>query len=144
MNEHYGSIAEGNAYFRLNGDNWRRSTDTEKENALIEATRSIEMLNMIGTRGTGPLFFPRLNETVIPPNILYAVYEEADTLLDVVTSDDLTESLRVTEDRFAAVVTKRDTSWVPQHLNAGITNIRAWRYLLPYITPPDTIKLQRG
>lgn len=142
MNEHYGTIAGGNDYFRLSGEFWKRATDTEKESALIEATRAIERLNFTATGDAGPLHF---SITDTPDDIAYATYEEANTLLDQHEDvNDITDALRVVEDRFAAVVTKRDTSWVDPHLNAGILSIRAWRYLRPFLASPNTIKLTKG
>jgi len=144
MNEHYGSVAGGNSYFKLNGEAWREATNEQRLCSLIEATRSIERLCFKGTKGHGALHFPLDCETVVPEDIIAATYELALKLLNCPDEDLETESLRATEDRFVSVLTKRDTSWVPAHINAGIISIRAWHRLLPYLADPNSIKLKRS
>lgn len=143
MNEYYGSVAGGNDYFKLTGALWHESTDLTKLHSLIEATRAIERLSLKGETGDDPLHFPLVGETTVPDDIKAATYELAIKLIECPDLDLETDSLRVTEDRFVSVLTKRDTSWVPDHINSGIISIRAWHRLKPYLLSSNKLKLKR-
>ena len=144
MNKHYGTVGGGSEYFKLNGETWRQANNTQRLNSLIEATRAIERLCFKGTKGDSGLHFPLADQQVVPEDIIAATYELALKLLNCPDEDLETESLRATEDRFVSVLTKRDTSWVPAHINAGIISIRAWRRLFPYLSDPNSIILKRS
>jgi hypothetical protein len=143
MNEYYGSVAGGNDYFKLTGEVWHNSNDTIRLHSLIEATRLIDRLAFKGCKGSTNLHFPLEDETVVPEDIIAATYELALKLIDCADSDLEADGLRATEDRFVSVLTKRDTSWVPAHINAGIVSIRAWHRLVPYLANSQKLKLKR-
>jgi hypothetical protein len=139
---HYGTVAGGNSYFKLNREVWDDTSDTDKHYALIEATRLIDRLNFKGTKNS-TLEFPRDSDTVVPDAITYAAYELAIKLLDDVDVDLEHEALRVTEDRYVSVNTKRNTDFTPEHIQAGIVSIKAWHYLKPYLKDSQYLRVKR-
>lgn len=52
--DHYGTVSDANAYFetRLHSDSWSDATVSDRETALIEATRIIDSLNYKGVKHT--------------------------------------------------------------------------------------------
>jgi len=145
--EFYGSVAEGDDYFdsRLNSSVWDDSSEKEKRNSLIEASRLIDRLNFQGekTDVTQLLQFPRSDDAAVPRNIRFATYEVAIKLLDGIDPDLEKDDLRTSAQGYSSVRVSKDTGWVPEYIQAGIPSARAWHLLRPYLRDPLTIKLNR-
>lgn len=134
---YYGTINEANAYFsqRLFTDAWDAASGSQRENALIQATRLIDGLNYKGAKSTvydimydsdgdrytgdnyptedeiitadraQALEFPRGKDTEVPETIEWACYETAYALLEGFDPDTALESLRVIRQSYSAVGT---------------------------------------
>lgn len=110
----YINLTNADTYFadRLNSDVWDSATASNKEKALIQATKILDSMTFIGTRSksTQILKFPRLfpidftldgfiiDSATVPQNILDAVCELAIYLLseDYTASNDLSDFNSVT------------------------------------------------
>lgn len=143
----YIDVSGADNYFstRLNSDIWDDSTNTDKQKALIEATRLIDNLNFEGTKHTTAqtLQFPRGDDTVIPNDIKIATCELAISLLDDIDLDEEVNALRVESDGYSSVKATYNSNIASDHVRSGIVSIRAWNKLLPYLRDPRQIKLNR-
>lgn len=143
----YGTQSRANIYFskRLNTRIWDSAIYSDREAALITATRAIDKLNFAGDKNdsTQALQFPRGDDTEIPVNIEYATYEIALMLLDGTDMDQEAESLGVMSEAYSGVRTTYDVSYVNNHIRAGIPSIEAWDYLLPFLRDPTQLRLSR-
>lgn len=84
----YISLTEANAYFggRYNSERWQEANETEKEQAILTATRRIDRQKLKGRKVTAeqPLAFPRMAFGTVceaPPQVKDAVCEEALALM---------------------------------------------------------------
>lgn len=82
----YGTIIQANGYFsgRLFTEPWSNADEPTKQKALDHATRMIDRQTFRGRKTDLVQLnqFPRDGETVIPPAIAEACFEEAIALLD--------------------------------------------------------------
>jgi hypothetical protein len=143
----YGTVQEADRYFGvlLHGELWERSTNIRKYKALVTATKQIDTLRFAGrkTDDSQSLEFPRFGDTGVPLAIRQATYEEALSLLKGV--DPITEydNLFVRSRGFGSLRTDYEPQNPSEHKKAGITSLRAWQLLLPYLKPALDLKLRR-
>ena len=146
--EYYGTVWQSDDYFknRLNSDAWTDATNPNKRAALHEATRYIDRLAFKGSKAstTQTLQVPRNTDTEEPKSIKEATYELAFQLLDDIDPDLEYDDLRTKQDRYADIRAERDTSWAPEHIQAGIPSMRAWHLLKPFLRDSRSLKLTRG
>lgn len=171
---YYGEYSEAVTYFsnRLHTDAWDYATESEREKALIEATKIVDSLNYKGWKASvyavlydsdgdavSPLptaeeikdaydsqirEFPRNTDTTVPDAILMAVWEISYQLLDGVDVDLELENLDVTSQGIASVRTTYDRRHVSiEHLYNGVPSLKAWRFLYPYLRDVKHIKISR-
>ena len=162
----YATVNEADAYFetRLHSQLWEGSSPADKMKALTTATRAIDRLRFVGQRHTvyltlsagerdddaiaqavaaQPLEFPRDADEEVPEDIKIACYEESLSLLDGKDPDAELEDLPVVSQGYSSVRVTVDRAFVQEHLNAGITSPRAWRYLKPYLAEALDIRINR-
>lgn len=145
--EYYGSMSGAINYFahRLNTTVWDQALYSDREAALIEATRAIDNLNYGGDKAstTQNLQFPRNDDTVIPTEIEFACYEIAITLLDEVDMDQEVQTIGVMSEAYSGARTTYDGDFVNEHIRAGIPSIKAWEYLKPFLRDPRLLRVSR-
>lgn len=164
----YGTLGEALEYFsyRLHSDAWDDATLSNKQKALIAATRIIDTLNFKGTKATVHTLldgnpdsteaeirvaeaeqdheFPRGADTTVPSAIEQACYEIAFALLDGRDPDMELEALAISSQGIESVRTTYSRNQVPQiHLINGVPSHAAWRLLQPFLRDDDSIKLVR-
>lgn len=143
----YGSIASGTLYFskRSGMKAWDDATDTERLEALLDATRSIDRLNFKGdkTESTQNLEFPRGGDTNVPTNIEYATYEIANRLLDGVDIDMELELHNSSSVSHEGVRETYHRNSFPEWMAAGIISARAWLLIKPYLRDPRILTITR-
>jgi hypothetical protein len=145
----YASIATAQDYFdqRLNTDAWNDASSTDKNKALIMATRAIDQLNFQGVATDAAIAlgnqFPRGEDTSVPLGIVHATCEEALSLLDGLDVDEELEKLRTQSERMSGVSTSYNINFLPAHTRSGITSVRAWGYLKPYLRDRRGIRVRR-
>jgi len=144
---YYGSVARGNIYFgsKLNSGVWDRSTNNDKEAALIMAARAIDKLNIAGDKNDSgqSLQFPRNDDVDVPVEVEYAAYEVAIAFLDGYDKDQEIETLGVLSETYSGVRTTYDEHYVNEHKRAGIPSAEAWDYLKPFLRDPTLLKVSR-
>jgi hypothetical protein len=143
----FGSVASADRYFseRLDTQLWEVASLENKQKALVQATRAIDQLRFAGYKNdaTQPLEWPRNDEETIPEGIQQATYEEAFNLLKGADIDTESNSLFVSSRVFGKVRTDYDFRTAPEHIVAGITSFKAWRFLQPFLDPARGINLRR-
>lgn len=143
----YTDISTAESYFagRLETDSWDSASDTDKEKALTQATRAIDRLNFMGKKNsaTQDNQFPRLDDSTVPDDIVYACCELALALLDGVDQEHEFNNMRVTSQNIDGVKSTYDRFSQPEHILAGIPSIEAWRYLAPYLRDPKSVRTRR-
>lgn len=144
---YYGTQDRADIYFnkRLNTAAWDEALLSDKESALIMATRLIDRLNFAGDKNDSAqsLQFPRGDDTDVPIEIEYACYEVALALLDGYEPEQEVESLGVLSETYSGVRTTYDGYHVNEHLRAGIPSIEAWEYLRSFLRDPTQVRLSR-
>ena len=149
ISEHptYGTVQDADRYFGvlLHGELWERSTNIRKYKALVTATKQIDTLRFAGrkTDETQTLEFPRFGVTGVPLAIKQATYEEALSLLKGVDPTTEYDNLFVRSRGFGSLRTDYEPQNPPEHKKAGITSLRSWQLLLPYLKPALDLKLRR-
>lgn len=143
----YITVEEADAYFadRLNTEPWEEATDTDKLKALKTATQAIDRLNFKGSKtdSSQVLEFPRNGASILPNAIIYAVCEEAFTLIDGKDPELEAESLGSINNKFATVGSTYDSDVRKDHIRAGIMSHVAWLHLIPFLSDPQSIVLRR-
>ncbi len=149
ISEHptYGTVQEADRYFAvlLHGELWNRTPPLKRYKALVTATRQIQTLRFAGVK-TDPdqvLEFPRSGATEVPLYVRYATYEEG---LNLLKGADLTtefNGLFAKSRVFGSLRTDYEPQNPPEHKKAGITSLRAWQLLLPFLRPALDLKLRR-
>jgi len=143
----YGTREEADRYFGvlLNGELWERTTPIRKYKALVSATQQINTLRFAGrkTDDSQALEFPRYGDAEVPLAIRQATYEEALSLLKGVDPTTEYDNLFVRSRGFGSLRTDYEPQNPPEHKKAGITSLRAWQLLLPYLKPALDLKLRR-
>ena len=144
----YGSIVNGDTYFsnRLNSSVWEDSSNSNKTKALTMATHYIERLNFSGNKAiaTQELEFPRGDDTSVPTDIEYAVYEIALSLLDGKDIQSEIENLAIEGQGISSVRTTYIRTFALEHLRAGIPSVVAWHYLKSYLRDPNHFNFSRA
>jgi len=144
----YTSRVEGDTYFagRLNAECWDDASDTDKDKALLQATRAMDRLNYRGDRADDnqELQFPRGTDTVVPDDIKCACAEEALALLEGKDPEMERESLSISRQEFGKAKVQFDKeTGRPIHILNGIMSATAWSYILPYLRDPMTFRISR-
>lgn len=149
ISEHptYGTVQDADRYFGvlLHGELWERSTNIRKYKALVTATKQIDTLRYSGvkTDSTQTLQFPRFGDTEVPLAIKQAAYEEAISLLKGIDPVTEYDNLFVRSRGFGSLRTDYEPQTPSEHKKAGITSLRSWQLLLPYLKPALDLKLRR-
>lgn len=144
----YITRTEAQTYFdgRLGTECWDDASDTDKDKAILQATRAIDRLNFSGLKASDSqeLQFPREDDTVIPPDIQCANAEEALALLEGKDPEMERESLAIVAQEFGKAKIKFDRETArPIYILHGIMSATAWSYILPYLRDPLTLRLSR-
>lgn len=143
----YGSLEEADNYFgmMLEGQRWVYTERLKRVQALMSATRRIDLLNFIGEKANAaqPLQFPRGTDTVVPVEIRHATYELALALLKGVDPDTEADNLSITVQAYGGLRSEYDRTSTQPHFKAGIPSQTAWNYLLPYLNPRLEMILRR-
>lgn len=152
--EYYGTRADGDNYFlnKLHNQTWFDATPNERVVALTEATMRIDRLRFSGAKvnDNQELDFPRYygdnpdGTEEIPSEIEYATYELAFSLLDGIDPDLEFENLHSTSHTYAGIRTTTNPTDTIPHIVAGIPNLTAWRFLMPYLASARTLKINRA
>lgn len=142
----YGSVDDANIYFanRLRSDTWEETSDKDKLIALVEATRTIEQLNLIGLKSdpTQFLHFPINGDTIIPRAIINGCYEIAISLLQN-DPEAIFNSQNLKRAKYGPVESEFFEQSLRYNVISGIITMKAWRYLLPYLIDGQEINLVR-
>ncbi len=152
----YDTYLNADTYFgnRLHVMAWTESTNSDKTKALAEATARIDRLRFKGIKVAADqdLAWPRyLNqvdedagtETAIPNDIKIACYEVAFALLDGVDPELELENLAVSSQGFSSVRSTYSRGEAPEHFAAGIPSAYAWRFLKPWLSKGNAVKISR-
>lgn len=143
----YIEVIDAEAYFstRMGSEAWDGADDDNKYKALLHATRLINALSFIGdkTEDTQGNEFPRGEDADVPEAIQFACCEIALKLLDGYDPDMEAKEVSVKQNRFASVITDRETAYAPAWMLAGIPSNTAWNYLMPFLLDPNSILLTR-
>lgn len=143
----YGSIEKADNYFSmvLHGQRWSDTDRTKKLQALVSATKRIDLLNFEGQKASEsqPLQFPRGTDTVVPVAIEEATYEFALVLLRGINPDTEKDNLYKQSQVYGPVRTDYNRGSVPLHIVHGIPCVTAWNLLFAYLQPRLGITLCR-
>lgn len=143
----YGTVQDADRYFGvlLHGELWDRTTPIRKYKALVSATRQINTLRFAGrkTDDSQTLEFPRFGDTEVPLAIQQAAYEEALSLLKGIDPTTEYDNLFVRSRGLGSLRTDYEPQNPAEHKKAGITSLRAWQMLLPFLKPALDLKLRR-
>lgn len=145
--DYYGTLTNAAEYFasRLNSSAWDDATEVDRLKALKTATRAIDLLNFAGDKAEDDQYlqFPRGSDTVVPPDIVIACYEEALKLLDGADPDTEIANLGTISQGFSSVRKTYDRTVAVEHVRAGIVSPLAWSRLRPFLRDPNEIKISR-
>lgn len=158
----YATIADADAYFatRLYTDAWDDTDNTDKDKALMMATRIIDRLNFAGFKSavqlaidngsdletadsSQELQFPRGSDTEIPNDIKLATYEIAFQLLDGFDPEQEARRLGQVSQGYSSVRTTYDRQFIQEYLNAGVPSAVAWNYLKPFLRDRGSVSIKR-
>lgn len=149
---YYGTVEDADTYFAalLRRDLWFDATPQEKQQALVAATKQIDRLNFKWEKVESDqvLQFPRTADpdvvvTEVPEAIEAATYELAYTLMNDVDPDAEFRNEKRQSHTFNSIKTTIDSSFVQEHIHAGIPSSSAWNLLLPYLEPVMEFTMQR-
>ena len=145
---HYGTIQDANTYFdnRLKSEAWTAATLDDKRKALVMATRAIDRLNFEGAVSVEgqSLQFPRGGDTIVPPDIEIATYEEALALLDDYDPQQTMSALAVEASSISSVRTVYNRRNMQSSRIHGLTSHIAWTYILPFLRDASELTLTRS
>jgi hypothetical protein len=146
MSDSLDTVENADAYFatRSNTQAWDTLDTEAKQNYLNDATRYLNTLGYIGVKTDSAQLneWPRygviengviLDKTVIPTQILQALYEIAFALARGIDPERELNRATVTSRGFASVRTTYDPGRTPEHVLYGCPSAMAWLYLLPYL-----------
>jgi hypothetical protein len=143
----YGSIEKADNYFSmlLHGMRWSDTDRTRKLQALVSATKRIDLLNFTGYKAyeSQPLQFPRGRDTEIPVAIEEATYELALVLLKGINPDTERDNLYKQTQVYGPVRTDYKSGSVPLYIVHGIPSPTAWNLLYAYLQPRLGLQLCR-
>lgn len=144
----YATIAEGQTYMDgvVHSDGWDLATNAERTTALLNATRIIDRLNILGKKNdaTQELQFPRYDDTEIPDDIKFACAAIAGALLDGVEPDLEFENLRLLQAGMNGAKSTYASDIVQTHVSAGLGSSTAWAYLASYVIDPRTMEVYKA
>ena len=147
LNSKYITVVDASAYFatRLRSEYWEEATPSDKDKALITATRMIDKLAFRGdkTSTTQELEFPRDGDTTVPEKIQWACAELAIILLQGIDPERDARDLTRTGEGFLGVRTTYDRTATPEHITAGVPSRLAWDFLKPYLKAQDGVTISR-
>ena len=168
----YSTRVEADTYFgeRLHSTLWDASSVSDRNVALIQASRIIDDLDYKGLKNaaylvwlplkdqaltdanklainvagaTQVLEFPRGVDTVIPDDIKEACNEIAFALLDGRDPDADTEGLSQISQGFSSVRSTYTRAFIPEHLVNGVPSATAWRRLKKYVKDKAGVRVSR-
>ncbi len=164
----YATIQEAEEYFtcKLHESAWSVSNPTQRDPALIEATRIIDSLSFKGDKhavwlllqdnsdatneeirvanASQVLEFPRGADTVVPDRILWACYEITYSLLDGVDPQMELENMSMNDHGIGSVRASFNRNQGAQgHFMNGVPSSTAWKYLVPFLRTDTQIRLNR-
>lgn len=143
----YVDIAYADNYFsyRLFSDPWNEATSTEKQSALLMATRAIDQLPLRRSKLSSDqvLAFPRTGQTSVPDAVQFCCCEEALSLLAGNDPVEEAESLGITGESFSGVRTNYDPDRVSVWKDFGFTSKRAFDLIYPYMDSLETFRIDR-
>lgn len=144
----YGSLNEANTYFAnmLNTRPWDSASNDDRWKSLRQATQMIDRLNFAGEIANEGqvLQFPRAGDTSVPEDIKFATYHIAMMLLDGFDPEIEQEKLMTNMNKYQAVQSYYDRSFIPDYRVAGIPSAIAWGYLRPYLRDSRELTLVRA
>lgn len=144
---YYGTLIAAETYFsyRLNSDAWDDALVSDREAALIQATRAIDKLNYENEKYEDDqvLQFPRGDDGTIPIEIEYACYEIVIKLLEGHDNEIEAQSMGVLTETYTGVRTTYQSGYANEHIRAGIPSVEAWEYLKPYLRDQRGVELLR-
>jgi len=143
----YITVAEFQTYIynRVTGNVVDAATDREIEAASIQASASIDQLNIVGEKlvDTQTSQFPRTGQSAVPQEVKDACCDIVIALLDGVDPEMEYENMYQISQGYANVRSTYDRKFPPIHVVAGIASITAWRKLLPYLVSRSVIRMSR-
>lgn len=141
----YVTIDEAHTYMLGNMDYSIWDASEKKSTSLIQATRIIDALNLIGSKTDEDqaLEFPRDGETAVPEAIKSACIEIALALVKGVDPEVEYRNLKVMASKYGNASVSYDTSVTYEHVVACVPSVTAWRLLKPYIRDRLTVTLER-
>ena len=108
-------------------------TDSPTRNEIITADSSQE------------LEFPRGQDTEVPTEIKWACYEIALAIIEGFDPEDAVDRLHIVRQSYSAVKTTYDSDSASiEYLGYGIPTARVWRWLRPYLSGENPIKISRA
>lgn len=148
------SVADADQYFenRLHTQAWDALNPDQKQQALNDATRIIDIFNYVGdkTDDSQEHEWPRTNiinvsDSETPDDILKAQYEIALALAKGIDPEREFRNLFVTSRGYSSARITYDPRHTPEHLTVGVPSAIAWAYLCAYIdrSAQGGIKLHR-
>lgn len=147
MAETYVTTSEVDTYAseRLNSRAWETASTTNRNKAIIQATRIMERLNYSDekTEEDQELEFPRGSDVTIPQAIKDACCEIVIALLGGADVERKADQQKVTSRRYASVGTSYDPRIVSEHAAAGVPSYEAWLLLRPYLADPSSVVISR-
>ncbi len=148
----YADRTYGNAYFlqRVGSEDWTGATDADKDAALAEATRLMDLLPLVGNKQDNAQVreFPRDVDdgTEVDTEVVNACCEVALALLQGNTLDQLSESVGLTAegtgDASASYAGERGAMALVDD-SFGLPSPTAARQLAPWIEDPREIDITR-
>ena len=143
----YASLTEADTFlqFELEYSTWSGLTDDEKIRFLIQATRSIDRLSILGQKHivTQPLEFPRGVATLRPVDIIQSCSLIANALADDVDPMIEFENLAMVSQSTGTIKSAYDSLAVPENVYSLIPCGRAWRLLKPFLRSNKEFVLKR-
>jgi hypothetical protein len=158
----YRTVLDADSYFgsQLYADDWTGASESDKEKALLAATRAVDSLKFRGYKKTvydlleadpdatdeeiqdaydsQVLQFPRDTQDAdtVPDDVFWAVCEEAMTLLSGKRPDQEFNNLPMNSDGVGSFRASADRSQMPpKHTAHFITSPTAWKYLQRWLDP---------
>lgn len=140
--------SEAQTYFeqnKLDYRAWLNTTSTQREKALLIATKQIDRLNYKGQKADEDQEneFPRGSDTEVPQPIKDACAELAYALLDGRDPEMEFDTTYVVSKKIGPVSTTSNPKANRAHIAAGIVSVTAWSLLLPFLENVRSIKVER-
>lgn len=147
MADLYANLSYASTYFseRLHTRPWDRASPTDRQKALIMATRDIDRLDFALAKADPAqvLEFPRTGQAEVPDTIKQAACEIAMARLSGIDPDAEIAAAQMTHQALSGASTSFDRSSRPEHVLSGIASATAWLLLRPYLRERSGIKLSR-